>query len=1196
MSDSDSAPEQNFAFKGVSSGGGGRRGSFSGRPREFSSGGSGVLTRSSMKKAGGILETEDTPPATNVSNLWDSKESARKPEVLGGKGADSTPKPKKSFNYGVPDDSDVSGSESYLSSGGSFKSNLGSGGSMMKEKLARPESYVDLTSPDCCRVRMRKTLVKGRKDLQVSAVCGLSVFNCSRRSHENKRAKGIRGEPGFYFMCLSTRGVVEANPDGRADLPVKTSAELADMAADIRRLLTESVAAVSQPTSGDSIQGLDLMSTYSQGTSGVTAGSEVRVKDLFSPSSKEVELVGDDDSDVKISVGLKEPPADYVGESEAVPEQRAGFFAGNGGEEYYEGSVMMESLPDVGPASLADMSMDKTDVSDSVQSVKLPFQSPIRSPPKIAGLSTSTEKSGGNKFLDETEVPVQETSKDFVKNPPPFNLGGDGVTFSTNRQNESRGPSPNENKTRFPPKIPKVNLNSTNGIFGNSAKPEAPNVNDSRPSDTVFPTGTKHSGNDMEDPMDGIYVGSEPSGKNKKEDLPHFINRSTETTRPSAPNLAGADNTKGSGVWLGFVNRKSGSRRLEGTRASFTVDDFDRLKREGEDLATVFSSMAEAFAWLEEVVGKPPPAPVKVREDKVRPPTPYIPINYGGNNRPKVATSSTAPQVSMAVPQASVTTSQVSVGTSNRASTIGTGNNSSNGGYETETLLGTEATATSNNKRVGFLTPVTAGQGGPGNGRNQLWYGLLFRASAQRIIVTSVQEMANLCNGDPPLADLVQIFTVYEEALEWSKQVPKRANDKKKGKDGSPPSDDPSSSSSSDDSSFDSDEDDSSSVSDSDDSSGSSTSDESDRKRKKKQEKKKRKSKDKKRRSSKLSPKSKGHSKSKKDVNQGFREKVLNEKFQGDDPSVGKDDEIFGIGIADVKKLDRKLCPPDLCKEDRAKFLQLTPDITSLPGMYLSSSIDTSMEYEMVSISLAQGSSRRGSTLHDTMWRHKRKHSLGNVKTQDDLISMVEQVDKAGKMALGQFKDRVRAFMLARKYSKNSITLYLQAGLLPRIVQFTLRNFQLLLEFLRSLCYKHGFEMGPARYLLYLHAEKLGEKRFYAHEYRYLVLGAYVLLREAHSKSFAIDGLLTACWDQFHRVPPLSDTSTTPTKTPNPNPPCSHCKTKTLHNGGKNNCDLKDLPPPKAKAAAREVLAALGKDSSLDKAKLIADAIKKAKE
>ena len=1136
MSDSDdhSAPEHSSTLfaKGVSSKGGGRRGSFPGRPREYSGGGSGVLTRSSLKKAGGLLETEETPPATNVSSFWDTKESAsRKPDGTGKKvTSNSASKVGKSFKYGVPDDSDVSGSESYSSSGGSFKNNLDMAGSMMKEKLARPESYVDLTGPDCCRVRMRKTMIKGRKDQQVAAVCGLSIFNCTRRGHENKRAKGLRGDPGFYFICHSTRGTMGPNPDGRADVPFKTSAELADMAADIRKLLTESVAAVSQPTSGDSIQGLDLMSSYSRGT----GNSEVRAKDLFSPDMDDEDLVGNDDSSLNVSsVGFKAPPTNYVGEDGSNANLRVNDPETVRVEDYEEDSIKEGSQPGSGQAAFADAPETGAETLNSEQSTKLPFQSPVRSPPKFAGLSSNATKSGGKNIFEDLEFPEAETSGHRMKPSPPFSFGGEEGPYMDDRQTGPRDPSPIFNKTHPPPKNPAP---SRNNPASETSENFAPFNDESK--DTNGPHGS-----------------AKP-----------------ETVKAPPPVSKEGGKNGNRNMWVGFINRRTGSRRLECIEVSPNNGDLGSLKREGEDLVAVFSVMNEAFLWLEEVVKKPPPAPVKPKDDKSRPPTPYIPINYDGGARTKMNSKGLGPGSTGPPPTSAPT--------------------NTGGGYDTETSLGTEATHSS--KKVGFQTPIVASHGPSGSNGAQLWYGLVFRVSAQRIVVTSPSEVAMLCNGNPAQADLVQTFTTYEEALDWSMKGPKKANNKKKDKDGGPPPDDSSSSSSSgSSSSSDSGDDSSGSSFDWDANTKSSSSDDSDRKRRRKQDKKKHKSKDKKRKETKSVSKTKGRSKN--DVNLGFREKVLDERLQGEDPSIGKDDEVYGSNIADENKLNKKLCPPDLSREDRAKFLQLSPDITSLPGMYLSASIETSMEYEMVSISLAQSANRKGSTPYDTMWRHKKKHSLGTIKSQEDLVAMVEQVDKAGKFALAQFKDRVRAFMLARRYSKNSVTLYLQAGLLPKIIQITLRNFQLLLEFFRSLSYKHGFEGGPARHLLSLHSERLGEKRYFAYDYRYLVLGSYVYLREAHNKSFAVDGLLTAVWDQIHKPPTTKDTSTTP-PTRTPNPACSHCKTKAVHEGGKSNCNFKELSPTKAKAAAREVLAALGKDSSLDKSKLIADVIKKAKD
>ena len=1105
MSDLDSAPLQSASAvkKKMSSDGGGRLNVVSGRPHD---GFVGMTTRRASKAKLDALISEETPPATNVTSFWEpkGKNSVKKKTPQGKPAVFSDSK------YGIAEDSDVSGSESYSSSGGSFRSLwTAGGGSVLKEQMARPESYVDLTGLHCCRAYMKKTVAKG--PTFVAAVCGLTIHECSRRGHESKRAKGARGNPAFYFKCYTARGSVDEKPDGRADLPTKTSSELADMAANIRKLVSESVAALNKSQDDDSLVD-GVMSTVAPDDSIRSADD---VKNLFSPMENVSSVGPDDDSTLNPNVPPEEPPALFVGEV-SIMEEEIIFEKVESLDGPANTTVKKEdddSVLSIKPQLPARSGEKVGDTNDSILSSKLPFQSPGRSPKEIAKLLVDPEKSGEKDYAS-SEVYKAETSG-VSNRKRVLSVSEDVSTGASNHVGLNRPPPNPTSEISGPPKA----TSKTKKI---TSAPLAPMKPPSTSPSAVFPPS--------------IPLAPNPP--------------------PSKP-----------GTWVGLVHKQTRARRVEFIQGGIEGKGLNGIGTIEEDVVVLFSSAEEALQWLQDGDKKPPAAPRKTKEKK-RAPTPHPPHNDNVYNDP---TSNDQPTLQQDGPAPF----QMGLSSTNTLA------------YESETSMGSGQSAT---KRVGFQTPVPTVSSSP------LWYGLTFKASGQRIIVASTHEVSLLCHGSPPQAEMTRVFTQYKEALAWSLNGKDKKKKEKKKRQGHPSFDPPSSSSSS--NSGSSSEDDSSNSSSSsssfnwDDDSSTESGSSIERGASKRRSSSKHKGRQ--HNSERKGPKpNKGKKKDGGVSKDRFREKVLAERFQGDDPSVGKDDEIYGENVADERKLNKVLCPPDLTKEDRVKFLQLTPDVTSLPGMYLSSSVDTSMEFEMVSLSLANNGSRRNTALHDSFWRHKKKHSLGAVKTQEDLISMVEQVDKASKVALNQFKERVRSFMLYRHYSKSSITLYLQAGLLPKIVHLTVRNFQLLLESLRSLTYKFGFDEGPAKHLLSIHADSLGEKRYFAHDYRSLVLGSYVWLREARNKDFASGNLLTAVWDQINK--PVRPSNLPGTRT-QPRAMCSHCKSKTLHEGGKSSCDLKDLPPTKAKAAAKEILSALEKDKSLDRAKVISDAIKKAKQ
>ena len=75
------------------------------------------------------------------------------------------------------------------------------------------------------------------------------------------------------------------------------------------------------------------------------------------------------------------------------------------------------------------------------------------------------------------------------------------------------------------------------------------------------------------------------------------------------------------------------------------------------------------------------------------------------------------------------------------------------------------------------------------------------------------------------------------------------------------------------------------------------------------------------------------------------------EKQQGEDPSSGDESRIHGIEIADSTPMEEELCPPGLDESDRIDFQNLSTDVASLPGTYVSDSTDLVSSGEELAIS-----------------------------------------------------------------------------------------------------------------------------------------------------------------------------------------------------------------------------------------------------
>jgi hypothetical protein len=125
------------------------------------------------------------------------------------------------------------------------------------------------------------------------------------------------------------------------------------------------------------------------------------------------------------------------------------------------------------------------------------------------------------------------------------------------------------------------------------------------------------------------------------------------------------------------------------------------------------------------------------------------------------------------------------------------------------------------------------------------------------------------------------------------------------------------------------------------------------------------------------------------------------EKYPRENPLVGDDTRIYGIKYSDVECMEVALCPPGLHAEVHSQFVEQSLDVTTLPGMYSADNYESVLSGEEIAISLLQQfDSRKKETLgHDGLWQTKWAHSLGSIKSADDLKTIAKNVQKAWKSA-----------------------------------------------------------------------------------------------------------------------------------------------------------------------------------------------------
>ena len=185
---------------------------------------------------------------------------------------------------------------------------------------------------------------------------------------------------------------------------------------------------------------------------------------------------------------------------------------------------------------------------------------------------------------------------------------------------------------------------------------------------------------------------------------------------------------------------------------------------------------------------------------------------------------------------------------------------------------------------------------------------------------------------------------------------------------------------------------------------------------------------------------------------------------------------------------DRALAPPDMrIGKDSTESYGCATDVTSLPGMFCNVSAAEDIkddaqrmtELSATLLSLAMG---RSTSIHNTLWKTKKRHGMSQVKHCEALFKLVKNVGKAAKPAFEQQTAALNTFMLSRHYSEREIERYTNKGLLVHIVGDSFTWYQSLLNHVQQLAFDHSqyWEKGPAKAMMDFHSEKQYQIRMFS--------------------------------------------------------------------------------------------------------------------
>ena len=100
----------------------------------------------------------------------------------------------------------------------------------------------------------------------------------------------------------------------------------------------------------------------------------------------------------------------------------------------------------------------------------------------------------------------------------------------------------------------------------------------------------------------------------------------------------------------------------------------------------------------------------------------------------------------------------------------------------------------------------------------------------------------------------------------------------------------------------------------------------------------------------------------------------------GVDPSMGKDNELFGVGIKNVVTLEKGLSPPRLGKTTISLFLEQIDDVTAYPRHSSDKTSESLGDFVEAVTDMNNASEGRKGGTRDTGWKNKHRNSLGSIK------------------------------------------------------------------------------------------------------------------------------------------------------------------------------------------------------------------------
>lgn len=225
----------------------------------------------------------------------------------------------------------------------------------------------------------------------------------------------------------------------------------------------------------------------------------------------------------------------------------------------------------------------------------------------------------------------------------------------------------------------------------------------------------------------------------------------------------------------------------------------------------------------------------------------------------------------------------------------------------------------------------------------------------------------------------------------------------------------------------------------------------------------------------------------------------------GRDPSTGTPD-IFGVNIDFIDQTDSACLPAGATGTDVDEYYDCATDVMALPGGYRTNDRDDDEDSGDVATALMTIATGRRETGIHMRYSAKTQHGLRLIKDASDLADFVEGVHEGWQHAMETMNSQFTRRMHKAGHNPQSITDYLQNGVLPRIIRDTYTAYAYFLTTLVN----HINKMDPganwkytiARNFLRHHETKLWHIRCHCASYRELILRNYVYMRNQSADGF----------------------------------------------------------------------------------------------